>query len=107
MAAHFGNQVAQPLPEILNLSGLGRCGHIPVADTGGPSVGNLSPAFIRQRPVGFGNRVKVNSQVDCQAAHGGQDIPGAQDAFYRASANLVYDLPVNRRGRCKINPNLR
>jgi len=51
LAAHFGNQVAQPLPEILNLSGLGRCGHIPVTDAGGPSMGNLNPAFIRQRPL--------------------------------------------------------
>src|SRR6202040_2945663 len=29
------------------------------------------------------------------------------DAFYHASANLVYDLPVNGRGGCEINPNLR
>ena len=69
-------------------------------------MSNLNPAFIRERPVGFGNSIKVDSQIDCQAAHGGQHIPGAQDTFYRAGANLVYDLPVNRRGRCEINPNL-
>ncbi len=106
MSPHLGNQVAQSLPEILNLSGFRRRGHIPVADTGGASMGNLNPAFFRQRPVGFGNRIEVDPQVDRQTAHRGQHIPGAQDAFYRARPNLIYDLPVNRRGRCEINPNL-
>ena len=69
-------------------------------------MGNLNPAFIRKRPIGFGNRIEMDAQIDCQAAHGRQYVSGAQTAFHDASADLVYDLPVNGRGRCQINPDL-
>ena len=99
MGSHFGNQVAQSLPETLNLCGFWRRGRIPVPDARSLSMGNLNPAILRQRPVGFGNGVEVDSQVERQTAHRRQNISGAQNAFHGVCANLVYDLAVD--GRCR------